>query len=582
MGQRQRMGRAMDRDDDTERDAIAALQRGDINGLDLLVRRYQISAIRVAFGITSDRAAAEDVVAEAFITAFARIGQFDSRRAFAPWFYRIVVNDALKIIRRKRPMRMPACAVGALADRAEVAFDPEAASLRREMQGAIIDAIQTLPPPQRTAVILRYYLDLDEAAIAAILGCPRGTVKWRLYAARQRLRPALAAFIPRRRGMMNRRDAIEEQAVAAALADHLTRRIPATIDLLPRVRQRLMERERGGDAVRKGVPPRLRRGIVLALAVLLIVTGGIAVTAAAVPQMREALQRLLPNNGDLGIAESGDGAAVILQPPPSFRVALLGYLPAGLTQRTTSYVPPNQPGAVQLPAIIGGGGPVTPGSTPAYRPPDDLLLRLTALAGGKGAYWVRRYTPADARYLDVTEVAMQPGQPLPPGETLTVVGNHATVRTQGSVTTLALFANGTSVTIETNLGRSEAVKIAQHLRWQPIQPTVTPRPTIPPAAATANAATVIANLPKADPAKVVASVNDAGTVRVTAPGPLCPSGSVGELNGVQFIWHDVVYVLNTTAEGNGYGISATEYGAPSPPLSVTHALTDTLFALCQR
>jgi len=186
----------MDRDDDTEREAIAALRRGDINGLEPLVRRYQISAIRVAFGITSDRAAAEDVVAEAFITAFARIGQFDPRRPFAPWFYRIVVNDALKIIRRKRPMRMPACAVGALADRAEVAFDPEAASLRREMQGAIIAAIQTLPPPQRAAVILRYYLNLDEAAIAAILGCPRGTVKWRLYAARQRLRPALAAFSP--------------------------------------------------------------------------------------------------------------------------------------------------------------------------------------------------------------------------------------------------------------------------------------------------------------------------------------------------------------------------------------------------
>jgi len=182
----------------------------------------------------------------------------------------------------------------------------------------------------------------------------------------------------------------------------------------------------------------------------------------------------------------------------------------------------------------------------------------------------------------VTEVAMQPGQPLPPGEALTVTGNHATVRTQGSVTTLTLFADGTSVTIETNLGRSEAVKIAQHLRWQPVQPTVTPRPTIPPDLATANAATVIAHLPKADPAKVVAIVNDAGSVRVTATGPLCPSGSVGELNGVQFIWHDVVYVLNTTAEGNGYGISATEYGAPSPPMSVTRALTDTLFAMCHR
>lgn len=382
---------------------------------------------------------------------------------------------------------------------------------------------------------------------------------------------------------MNRRDEIEEQALAAALADHLTRRVPATSDLLPRVRQRLIERERGGDAGRTGAPPRLRRGIVLALAVLLIVTGGLAVTAAAVPQMREALQRLLPNNGDVGIAESGDGAAVVLQPPPSFRVALLGYLPAGLTQRSTSYVPPNQPGTVQLPAIIGGGGPVTPGSTPADRPlPDDLLPRLTALAGGKGAYWVRRSTPADDRYLDVTEVAMQPGQPLPPGEALTVAGNHATVQTQGSVTTLALVANGTSVMIETNLGRSEAVKVAEHLRWQPAQPTVSPRPTIPPDRATANAATVTANLPKADPAKVVAIVDDAGSVRVTTPGPLCPDGRVGELNGVQFLWHDRVYVLNTTADGNGYGISATEYGAPSPPLSVMRALTESLFALCKR
>jgi hypothetical protein len=381
---------------------------------------------------------------------------------------------------------------------------------------------------------------------------------------------------------MNRHHDTAARAIAAALAEHLTREVPATMDLLPRVQQRIVARQRTGVTGRGGVPRRLRRGSLLALAMLLVLLGGIAVAAAAVPQVRETLQHLLPNNGGVGIAESGDGADVALQPPPSFRVALLGYIPAGLTQRSTSYVPPNQPGTVQLPAIIGGGGPVTPGSTPAYRPPDDLLLQLIALAGGKGAYWVRRSAPADDRYLDVTEVAMQPGQSLPPGEMLTVVGNHATVRTQGSVTTLTLFADGTSVTIETNLGRAEAVKVAERLRWQPVQPTVTPRPTIPPDRATANAATVIAHLPKADPAKLVAVVDETGTVRVTATGPLCPSGSLGELNGVQFIWHDGVYVLNTTADGNGYGISATEYGAPSPPLSVTRALTDTLFAMCHR
>lgn len=190
------MGHVMDGDERAEQDAVAALKRGDINGLTPLVRRYQIPAIRVAFGITNDRAAAEDVVAEAFITAFARIRQFDPHRPFAPWFYRIVVNDALKIVRRRQPMRVPACAGRGWADRAAAESDPEATSLHREMQGEIVTAIRTLPPPQRAAVILHYYLDMDDAEIAATLGCPRGTVKWRLYAARQRLRRSLRAFSP--------------------------------------------------------------------------------------------------------------------------------------------------------------------------------------------------------------------------------------------------------------------------------------------------------------------------------------------------------------------------------------------------
>lgn len=379
------------------------------------------------------------------------------------------------------------------------------------------------------------------------------------------------------------RDEIEEQAIAAALADHLTQHVPATTDLMTKVRQRITDRG-SGAAMHRGVSPHFRREIVLALAALLIVTSGIAAAAATVPQMRAALQRLLPGDGGTGIAESGDGAAVALQPPPSFRVALLGYIPAGLTERSTSYLPPDQPGAAQLPAIVGGGGGrIAPGSTPAPPPPppDDLLTRLTALAGGKGAFWTRRSAPTDDRYLDVTEVAVRPGQPLPAGEAITVAGNRATVQTQGNVTTLTLFAYGTSVTVRTDLDRTEAVKVAQNLRWQPVQPTVTPRPTIPTGIATANAATVAARLPKADPAKLVAIVDDTGAVTVTATAPLCPTGNLLDLNGTQFIWHGVVYVLNTSADGNGYGIGATVYGAMSPPPSVIRALTDALFPACR-
>jgi RNA polymerase sigma-70 factor (ECF subfamily) len=186
----------MDTDERGERDAVTALQRGDINGLDTLVRRYQLPAVRVVFGIVNDRAAAEDIVAEAFVIAFTRIGQFDPRRPFAPWFYRIVVNDALKFLRRQRRTRPSDNGAEAAMCCVDRDADPETVTLRREVREEIASAIQALPPPQRAAVVLHYYLEMGDTAIAATLGCPRGTVKWRLHAARRRLREALDAYSP--------------------------------------------------------------------------------------------------------------------------------------------------------------------------------------------------------------------------------------------------------------------------------------------------------------------------------------------------------------------------------------------------
>lgn len=190
------MGCVMAADERRACDAVAALRRGDINGLDPLVRRYQLPAVRVVFGIINDRAVAEDIVAEAFVIAFTRIGQFDPHRPFAPWFYRIVVNDALKFLRRQQRIRSSDRAVEAAVWCVDGDADPETVTLRREVQGEIAAAVQALPPPQRAAVILHYYLGMDDAAIATTLGCPRGTVKWRLHAARRRLREALDAYSP--------------------------------------------------------------------------------------------------------------------------------------------------------------------------------------------------------------------------------------------------------------------------------------------------------------------------------------------------------------------------------------------------
>ncbi len=178
---------------DQERAAITALRRGDSGGLEPLFDLYQLRAVRTAFLITGDLPTAEDVVADAFLTVYDRIGQFDDRRPFAPWFYRIVVNGALAIRRQDR-RRAPRRGEDAYAlDRQiDAAPGPEEEATRRELRQNLVAAIGALPPAQRAALVLHHYLEMDEASIAQALACPRGTVKWRLYAARRRLRRLLA------------------------------------------------------------------------------------------------------------------------------------------------------------------------------------------------------------------------------------------------------------------------------------------------------------------------------------------------------------------------------------------------------
>jgi RNA polymerase sigma-70 factor (ECF subfamily) len=178
-----------------EAEAIARLKQGDISGLETLVSRFQVQAVRTAFLITRDRALAEDVVQAAFVKAYKRIEQYDPGRPFGPWFLRSVVNDAIKAAsRRERWVSLEA------NDRAEIIVadllaDPnpgpadlaEAADTRQ----AVWRALGELPPPQRAAIVLRYYLGLGETEMAEQLSCPPGTVKWRLYMARKRLRTLL-------------------------------------------------------------------------------------------------------------------------------------------------------------------------------------------------------------------------------------------------------------------------------------------------------------------------------------------------------------------------------------------------------
>jgi RNA polymerase sigma-70 factor (ECF subfamily) len=175
-----------------EQGAIATLRGGDVQGLEILVRLYQLQAVRTAYAITGSRHTAEDVVADAFLKVYDRIHQFNAQRTFSPWFYRIVVNGALKAVRAAQRTHTPNdLDIEWLDQQVSESPGPEEEAATREMRLLLLGAIYTLPPHQRAAVVLRYYLDMDEATMAQTLGCPLGTVKWRLHAARHRLRRTL-------------------------------------------------------------------------------------------------------------------------------------------------------------------------------------------------------------------------------------------------------------------------------------------------------------------------------------------------------------------------------------------------------
>jgi RNA polymerase sigma-70 factor (ECF subfamily) len=182
-----------------EQQAVARLRRGDISGLETLVRLHQVQATRVAYLVTRDQALAEDIMQAAFIRAYERIEQLASDSAFRPWLLRSVINKAIKAAqRRERYVSMDAD-----TDEAETALahllattgsDPADLVETADTNTLIWNALSKLSPVQRAAIVQRYYLGLSEAEMAHEAERPPGTIKWRLHAARKRLRTLLRPF----------------------------------------------------------------------------------------------------------------------------------------------------------------------------------------------------------------------------------------------------------------------------------------------------------------------------------------------------------------------------------------------------
>lgn len=173
-----------------ESEAISRLKRGDISGLEALVMLYQNQALRVAYLTTRDYALAEDVVQASFLRAYERIAQFDDTRPFGPWFLRTVINNAVTAVRGRRTLSL-----GPEEDSEMGLPSPDTGPQEMlelaETKEEIRLALDKLPPKERAAIVMRYYLEWDDAEVSHRLSVPPGTVRRRLHDARQRLRRLL-------------------------------------------------------------------------------------------------------------------------------------------------------------------------------------------------------------------------------------------------------------------------------------------------------------------------------------------------------------------------------------------------------
>jgi RNA polymerase sigma-70 factor, ECF subfamily len=169
--------------------AISRIKQGDLNALEFLVNRCQVRAVHAAYLIVYDRELAEDIAQMAFVKVAERIHQFDQERPFAPWLFRIVVNDALKLAKKQKhnlSLDEPTAQLAAwLIDSSPL---PEQVLEQKEIHQNIIKAIQSFLPEQRAVIVMRYFLDMSEADMSKKMNRPLSTVKWWLREARKHLR----------------------------------------------------------------------------------------------------------------------------------------------------------------------------------------------------------------------------------------------------------------------------------------------------------------------------------------------------------------------------------------------------------
>ncbi len=190
---------------DGDYEAVLACQRGDVSAFQPLVEKYQKRLLNLAYRVTGDYDEACEVVQESFLSAYRAIKRFRGEAQFATWLYRITINHARNSM--KKMQSRSHVEVQSLDDpirMAEIRTTPDASSResviverleQKEIQAHVQRCINALDNDYREVLILRDIQEFSYDEIRAILGVPDGTVKSRLFRAREAMKLCLKQVI---------------------------------------------------------------------------------------------------------------------------------------------------------------------------------------------------------------------------------------------------------------------------------------------------------------------------------------------------------------------------------------------------
>ena len=195
---------------DIDRRLVERVQQGDKMAFDLLVTKYQRKLFRLVSRLVNNQTEAEDVVQETFIKAYRALHQFRGDSAFYTWLYRIGINTAKNFLDNQvRRMQVSADANAGQIEPYEEGENllrdidtPESVLASKQIAQTVDIAMDDLPDDLRMALSLREIEGLSYDEIASVMNCPIGTVRSRIFRAREsiatRLRPLLNTALDKR------------------------------------------------------------------------------------------------------------------------------------------------------------------------------------------------------------------------------------------------------------------------------------------------------------------------------------------------------------------------------------------------